>query len=142
MSSAGTPPGRRSLLERVFGTVPGVRWLIGGIAAVSIACAIVMRVIDSEEFPSFGLAFWWSIQTVTTVGYGDVTPKTAEGRTVAAILMVAAVAAISLLTASIAAGFVNRFQSRRAELHLDPVMIALDRIEQRLTQLEQRLESS
>ena len=53
--------------------------------AVSLACALIMRLIDSDEFPTFGLALWWSIQTVTTVGYGDVTPKTVEGRVVAGV---------------------------------------------------------
>ena len=132
----------RPWLERLIGTVPGVRWLVGGIATVSIACAVIMRLLDSSEFPSFGLAFWWSIQTVTTVGYGDVTPKTTEGRFIASVLMLSAVAAISLLTAAIAAGMVNRVQRRRAESHEDPVIKALDRIEQRLDRLEKRLESS
>lgn len=133
---------RRPWLERAIGTVPGFRWLVSGVVAVSLACALIMRLIDSEEFPTFGLALWWSIQTVTTVGYGDVTPKTVEGRVVAGVLMVAAIALISLLTASIAAAFVSRLQRRRAELHQDPVLSALERIERRLEQLEQRLESS
>ena len=51
-----------------------------------------------------GRALWWSVQTVTTVGYGDVTPQNAKGQFVAGVLMVAAIALISLLTASIAAG--------------------------------------
>jgi voltage-gated potassium channel len=128
---------RYPLLERIFGTVPGVRWLVGGIVATTFACALVMRVLDSEEYPSFGLAFWWAIQTVTTIGYGDVTPSRWEGRVVASILMIAAVATISLLTASIAAAFVER--RRRASQQGDPVQVALERIEQRLERLEQRV---
>ena len=104
---------RYPVLERVFGTVPGVRWLVGAITATAIGCALVMRMVDPTDFPSYGEAFWWSIQTVTTVGYGDVTPKTNKGRAVASVLMIAAIAAISLLTAAIAAGFVNRVQRRR-----------------------------
>ena len=38
-----------------------------------------MRLIDEDEFPTIGLALWWSVQTVTTVGYGDVTPQNARG---------------------------------------------------------------
>ncbi len=132
---------RRPWLERVIGTVPGPRWLISGIVAVSLGCALIMRLIDEEEFPSFGLALWWSVQTVTTVGYGDVTPETREGRAVAIVLMVVAISSISLLTASIAAGFVNRVQRRKEEMHQDPVLSALERIEQRLEQLEKRLPS-
>ena len=101
-----------------------------------------MRLIDEEEFPTMGRALWWSVQTVTTVGYGDVTPQNAKGQFVAGVLMVAAIALISLLTASIAAGFVNRFQRRRAELHQDPMYALLESIDRRLEQLEKRLESS
>ena len=45
---------RRPWLERIIGTVPGIRWLISGIVTVTIACAIVMRLIDEEEFPDHG----------------------------------------------------------------------------------------
>jgi voltage-gated potassium channel len=143
MESPERPIGdRRPVLHRVFGSVPGVRWLVGGIAGVAIGCAVAMRVINSEEFPTFGRAFWWAIQTVTTVGYGDVTPQTTEGRLLASLLMIAAVATISLLTATIAAGMVNRVQRRRSELQQDPVIASLERIESRLEQLERRLGSS
>ena len=133
---------RRPLLRRVFGTVPGVRWLVGATVGIAIACAIVIRLTDPTDFPTYGRAFWWSIQTVTTVGYGDVTPTTDGGRLVAAVLMVAAIALISLVTATISASFVNRQQRRRAELHQDPVLLALERIEERLDRLERRLGSS
>ena len=35
-----------------------------------------MRLLDPSEYPSIGRGLWWAIQTVTTVGYGDVTPDT------------------------------------------------------------------
>jgi voltage-gated potassium channel len=134
-------PVRRAVLERVFGTVPGVRWLVLGAFAVSLVCAIVARAVAASDFPSFGLAFWWAIQTVTTVGYGDVTPESREGRAIAAVLMLAGVASLTLLTAAISAAFVNRLERRRMERHEDPVLRALDRIEQRLEQVERRLGS-
>jgi voltage-gated potassium channel Kch len=132
---------RIPLVERIFGTVPGVRWLVLGMFFASAACAIVARLIARDDFPSFEEAFWWAIQTVTTVGYGDVTPETRQGRLVASVLMLAAVASISLLTAAISAAFVNRLARRRMELHQDPVVEMLVRIERRLDQVEQRLEA-
>jgi voltage-gated potassium channel Kch len=45
----------------------------------------------NQNITSLGDAFWWSIVTVTTVGYGDVSPVTAEGRPIAIVLMVVAV---------------------------------------------------
>jgi voltage-gated potassium channel len=127
------------LFNRVFGAVPGVRWLVGGIVAVAIGCAVVAHWIAKDDFPTFGRALWWSVQTVTTVGYGDATPTTNEGKAVAAVLMVAAVAFISILTATIAAGFVHRQQMRRGRD--DPLREAMDRIERRLAALEDAVRS-
>jgi voltage-gated potassium channel len=130
------------VLERLFGTVPGVRWLVAGILAASVVCAGLARVVAPQDFPSVEVAFWWAVQTVTTVGYGDVVPESREGQLVATVLMIAAIASLSLLTASISAAFVTRLQRRRMERHEDPVLLALERIEQRLDQVERRLESS
>jgi voltage-gated potassium channel len=128
-------PGSRPAGRHVLGTVPGVRWLVAAVVLVALAAAVVARLVASSDFASFGEALWWSVQTVTTVGYGDVAPTTTAGRAIAGVLMVAGFAAISLVTAAVAAGFVARIQARR---HTDPVLQALDRIEQRLEALERR----
>jgi voltage-gated potassium channel len=113
--------------------------LLLAIVAISLASAILVRLLASEpDFPTFGIAVWWAIQTVTTVGYGDVTPTTSTGRTVAGILMVAGYAVLSLITAAIAATFVDRLQARRAVKEGDPLHEALERIDQRLEALEKR----
>lgn len=57
---------------------------------------------------SFGAALWWSAVTVTTVGYGDITPVTTAGRVAAALVMLAGLGLISTLSASIAAYFVDK----------------------------------
>ena len=54
---------------------------------VTIAAGVLMRVLDHSEFPNVWLALWWSVQTVTTVGYGDITPENVVGRTIATIVM-------------------------------------------------------
>jgi len=56
----------------------------------------------------FGRALWWAIVTVTTVGYGDVTPTTLWGRLVGAALMVGGLVMFSLVTATVASIFVER----------------------------------
>jgi voltage-gated potassium channel Kch len=124
---AGTGRRRRDRrpARRILGSVPGVRWLEAAVVAIALAAAVVVRIVDSSDFPTFGVALWWAEQTVTTVGYGDVTPTTTTGRAVAGVLMIAGFAAISLVTAAIAAGFVARVQARR---HSDPVLEALDRL--------------
>jgi len=43
---------------------------------VSVAIGgVVINLVDAEEFPNVGIGLWWALQTVTTGGYGDVTPQ-------------------------------------------------------------------
>jgi voltage-gated potassium channel len=75
---------------------------------VVLAFAGVMRLVDSNEYPTYGRAVWFAVQTVTTVGYGDVTPKEPWGRFVAGILMLFGFAFLSLITGTIASALVAR----------------------------------
>jgi hypothetical protein len=54
-------------------------------------------VFDARDFPDLGSALWYTLQTVTTVGYGDHVPTSAVGRVVGASVMVVAVALIAIL---------------------------------------------
>jgi voltage-gated potassium channel len=100
------------------------------------AFAAIMRVVDPESFQTFGTALWWSASTVTTVGYGDVVPKEPFGRFVAGILMVLGFAFLSLVTGTIASALVSRY---KVEGESDPVVEAIDRLERRIAELEQRV---
>jgi voltage-gated potassium channel Kch len=57
---------------------------------------------------------WWAVQTVTTVGYGDVAPKDVGGRLLAAFVMLEGTAFIAIVTAVITSTFVAR-ASRESE---------------------------
>jgi len=59
-------------------------------------------------FQQFGQGLWWALVTITTVGYGDVTPKTMAGRVVGAVLMVGGLLSLSLVTATVASIFIER----------------------------------
>jgi len=48
--------------------------------AITIAGGVLERVVDHREFHTIGKGLWFALQTVTTVGYGDVTPKYRDGR--------------------------------------------------------------
>jgi voltage-gated potassium channel len=73
-----------------------------------------MTLLDSEEFPDLGTGLWWAVQTVTTVGYGDVTPQNTIGRFVGAVFMLEAIAFVAIVTAAITSSFVERAQRERA----------------------------
>ncbi len=55
----------------------------------------------NPAFASLRDGLWWALATVTTVGYGDITPATGAGRMVAAIAMIFGIAAYSLLVANL-----------------------------------------
>ncbi len=136
--SGAHPRDLYALGRRVFGPRPNIRWLVAGILSVSLLCALIVRILAPGNFPTYGRACWWAVQTVTTVGYGDVVPTTAVGKFVAGVLMIAAVASVSVLTAAISAAFVRHAQERRGRGDHQELMAALERVEQRLAELERR----
>jgi len=75
---------------------------------------VLMRVTDPDTFPNVWLGLWWSVQTVTTVGYGDVVPQSIAGRIVAVLVMLGGIAFIAVTTAAIASVFVEAARRRRA----------------------------
>lgn len=62
----------------------------------------------NPDLASLGEAVWWGVVTVTTVGYGDITPVTTLGRTVAVALMVVGIGTIGLLASQVTGALVGR----------------------------------
>ncbi len=102
-------------------------WVLASAALVTI----FERNADGNIHDFFG-ALWWALATVTTVGYGDATPVSVEGRIVAGVLMVVGIAFYGLLTANIAAYFVEEDDDEDdKQLHakLDLILARLDSLE-------------
>jgi voltage-gated potassium channel len=76
-------------------------------------------------------ALWWSLSTVTTVGYGDVYPTTPIGRMVAGILMIAGVALFGTFTAVVASFFVQQ-DIKQEEDKADRILRKLDALSERM----------
>lgn len=84
---------------------------------VTVASGALMRVTDPHAFPNIWKGMYWAVQTVTTVGYGDVVPTSAAGRALAALVMVVGIGFITVTTAAIASALVEagRRRERREE---------------------------
>ncbi len=80
-------------------------------AFIVITAAIVMFVLEhniNTKIKNLFDALWWSIVTVTTVGYGDVRPVTPAGKIVASFLMIVGISSIAIITGVITTGFTDR----------------------------------
>lgn len=62
----------------------------------------------NAQFEGIGDGVWWSMVTLTTIGYGDKYPITTAGRVLAAVLMLAGLGLVGTITAKIAATLVER----------------------------------
>ena len=70
--------------------------------------ALVMWLVDRKDYDTYWEAVWFATQTITTVGYGDVTPTTGIGRIFASILMLTGFAFLSTITGIVASALVAR----------------------------------
>jgi voltage-gated potassium channel len=94
--------------------------IVTSTAVVVVASGALMRLLDHREYHNIFIGMWWAIQTVTTVGYGDVTPRDVAGRVVAALVMLEGIALVAIVTAAITSTFVAR------AAHLQGVATAKD----------------
>jgi voltage-gated potassium channel len=131
-------------LERFLREPPSVRNAAGVIVlatlVVVVVAGIAISVLDGEEYPNVGIGMWWALQTVTTVGYGDVTPTNFTGKLVGALVMLQGTAFIAIVTAVITSTFVARASrlSEAARTRGGPSDREL--IEQRFDELERKLD--
>jgi len=107
--------------------------------AVTVVCGVVIRLIDPADFSSVWQGLWWAVQTVTTVGYGDIVPTHATGRIAAAILMMAGIGLLAVVTAVITAAFLEKVRRRLGDPGHAEVIQKLDELGGRLDAVESAL---
>jgi voltage-gated potassium channel len=120
--SRRTPIGRAK--NRFASDPASTRNAIILIVAVDLGIVLVggtiIWLLDRQEYENLGKALWYTLQTITTVGYGDVTPTEPIGRLVGALIMMLGIAFLSILTATITSSFIDARQAaRRAEEAID-----------------------
>jgi voltage-gated potassium channel Kch len=131
-------------MTRFLREPPSVRTAAGVIVTattvVVVAGGVFMRLLDHGEYSNVWVGMWWALQTVTTVGYGDVTPKNPSGRIVAILVMLQGIAFLAITTAAITSTFVARASKERERAQAADEDDAEVRIEARLLSIDQRLD--
>lgn len=144
----GPPALRRAPLKRAsnrfFDNPSSGRNAIALIVTADVLIVLVggftIWLVDPAEYAEITTAFWYILQTITTVGYGDVTPTEPAGRLVGAIFMMLGLAFLSILTASITSSFIDARQAARREQRDSDERAHQVRLEARLDDLIERLE--
>jgi voltage-gated potassium channel len=98
-----------------------------------------MILVDRSNFPNYGIAVWWAIVTLATVGYGDVVPTTPLGRIAGSAVIILGVTFLAFLTATVTSLFVSSDQDAARERELADREAADKELRELLKRLEDRL---
>jgi voltage-gated potassium channel len=96
--------------------------LASGLIVIS-SCVMYFaeHLVQPEKFPSILSTLWWSIVTITTIGYGDIVPVTVIGKILTAVIALAGVALLALPAGIITAGFLEETKKiKRPKIHTCP----------------------
>ena len=80
---------------------------------------------------------WWALVTITTVGYGDITPLTNLGRIIASSLMIMGIGFIATITAAVSSYFISSFGDN--EVTINELGDKLDKLESEIINLKKEL---
>ena len=115
-----------------------------GSAALLISTS-ALAALDAERHEpgasirAFGQALWWALTTITTIGYGDTTPVSTEGRCIAALLMIGGVALIGVVTATLASWIVSLVEEENAEQEA-ATQAQVATLQQQVSELSERID--
>lgn len=120
-------------------------------AAVLLVFVASLSVLDSErdvpgaKITDFGKALWWSITTITTVGYGDLTPETSTGQVIAVLLMIGGISLVGSITATLASWIVQRVADEQSDeeavttAHIEQLLHRIDDLHDEVGQMRDEL---
>jgi voltage-gated potassium channel len=118
----------------------------GGVASVALTMFLFITfssvaILVCEQRPDANIktaedAMWWSVTTITTVGYGDKYPVTTSGRMVAMVLMVSGVGLFGMLSGVVASFFLGRMEAEE-----DEILVEVKKLRSEVLQMREALSS-
>lgn len=121
-----------NLIERVFNS-RRLRTILGVLLICIISFGYIFYLAE-PQIKTFGDGIWWALVTITTVGYGDITPLTTLGRFVAGTLMFVGLGLIATVTAIVSAKFISNYVDHHTN---DDVLEKLEELEDEIEKIEE-----
>ena len=120
------------LLKTIFNS-RRLRTILG--ALVFVVCLFgYLFYIAEPDVKTLGDGIWWALVTVTTVGYGDITPFTTLGRIISGALMFIGLGLIATVTALVSANFIRNYVDSHTN---DDVLEKLKELENEIEKLKE-----
>ena len=121
-----------NLIERVFNS-RRLRTILGVLIICIISFGYVFYLAE-PQIKTIEDGIWWALVTITTVGYGDITPLTTLGRLVAGTLMFVGLGLIATVTAIVSAKFIANYVDHHTN---DDVLEKLEELEDEIGKIEE-----
>ena len=125
----------KSLLETLFNS-RRLRTILIGLAFVIILFGYIFY-ISEPTVESIGDGFYWALVTVTTVGYGDITPITPSGKLIASFLILLGLGLIATITAIVSAKFITNYVDHHTN---DDVLDKLQILQEDINELKNKIQ--
>ena len=125
---------RKGLRPRFAAYLILAAWLVA-----VVIYGVVEHATDPNTFHTVWLGMWGGVETVTTVGYGDVVPQSTAGKLVASVLMLGGLSFLAIITALITSAFVTRAQTNAQAGTRDEVLEQLHEITAQLATVKEQL---
>jgi voltage-gated potassium channel len=90
--------------------------------------------ISEPDVKTYSDGLWWALVTITTVGYGDITPLTNLGRIIASALMIMGIGFIATITAAVSSYFISNFGDK--DVTINDLAKKLDKLEVEIQNLK------
>lgn len=124
-----------SIHQFIYST--GVIYLFSISVVILVLSALLYSMVEKISLSN---ALWWAITTATTVGYGDIYPRTFVGKIIASILMIGGIGFIGLLTSTITDFFtVTKEHEGTDEADLKKLILTIDELSRKVDHLSDQV---